>query len=591
MGDKSYWFEGEQKGNYSNNKKDTFDPGKGYIGIRLQQGVPLLDRDWNELEDIRRYNEQMLRKLYIGNGPLGDAFKIKALNPNANDFYISQGRCLVNGLEAVNEENCDSFVDLYSSQNDVDPKILNTVSSGSRIDTVYLDVWIEEIAEQDEGRLSEQEKEKLGNKNDVKMWTCTRHKVEWRVRIEQGKDSAPPANSGHNHLELARITRTGSVISENEIVDLRSTIRSTIDQVEWLKWMINALLRGEFPADNQEQLTTLESPYKSNLIEDSKGLLHIFYKPTKGECPILYKYSDINQPTKWSRDFSIADESVINFKVIDDYEGNIWIFWISEGWIHFGFFKSGSLGYKIKDNLLFDTKSDNHGEFYIVKDANHEFLWIFWYQDGVLYYNKIKSGKFIFKPHKVVNADLTKGTINSFLVNKSSKIYLLRCDKGLKYDVYDPAKDIVESSEVISSQANVNHCKPIIDKYENSYIFWISDSDIWVRYLDQKRDLKIISTASPGKDYWLFEKENGDIWLIFSQLSASSESNYWCKRFIDGMDWLNDMRLTGSRKNRYFVNAIDDHMGNAWIYWLEYKILLNQVAKVVLMRKRCYDSI
>nr|BFE80521.1 hypothetical protein GCM10020093_031220 [Planobispora longispora] len=47
---------------FSNNGVDTFDPGKGYIGIRLQQGVPLLDRDWNELEDIRRHFERELRR-------------------------------------------------------------------------------------------------------------------------------------------------------------------------------------------------------------------------------------------------------------------------------------------------------------------------------------------------------------------------------------------------------------------------------------------------------------------------------------------------------------------------------------------------
>ena len=45
-------------GNFSNHGIDTFDPDKDYIGIRLQQGVPLLDRDWNELEDIRRAAER-----------------------------------------------------------------------------------------------------------------------------------------------------------------------------------------------------------------------------------------------------------------------------------------------------------------------------------------------------------------------------------------------------------------------------------------------------------------------------------------------------------------------------------------------------
>ena len=38
-------------GNFS---RDTFDPAKAYVGVRLQQGVPVLDADWNELNDVIR---------------------------------------------------------------------------------------------------------------------------------------------------------------------------------------------------------------------------------------------------------------------------------------------------------------------------------------------------------------------------------------------------------------------------------------------------------------------------------------------------------------------------------------------------------
>jgi len=101
-GKKSYWMK-DQTGNFTLERKDTFDPAKRYVGIRLQQGVPLLDRDWNELEDIRRYEELMLRKWYIGNGTPDDGFRISAVDPTANDFKISAGRCLVDGFEVVNE--------------------------------------------------------------------------------------------------------------------------------------------------------------------------------------------------------------------------------------------------------------------------------------------------------------------------------------------------------------------------------------------------------------------------------------------------------------------------------------------------------
>ena len=55
-------------GNFSNGGVATFDEHKRYVGVRLQQGVPLLDRDWNELDDIRRFFEQRLREHYVGEG-------------------------------------------------------------------------------------------------------------------------------------------------------------------------------------------------------------------------------------------------------------------------------------------------------------------------------------------------------------------------------------------------------------------------------------------------------------------------------------------------------------------------------------------
>lgn len=45
---------------------------KQYIGVRMQQGVPLLDADWNELEDLRRVEFENLGRLVIGDGvPVG----------------------------------------------------------------------------------------------------------------------------------------------------------------------------------------------------------------------------------------------------------------------------------------------------------------------------------------------------------------------------------------------------------------------------------------------------------------------------------------------------------------------------------------
>ena len=232
---KSFWME-KQTGNFTLKGKDTFDPAKRYVGIRLQQGVPLLDRDWNELEDIRRYEEQMLRKWYIGNGTPDDGFRISAVDPAANDFMISAGRCMVDGFEAVNEpyfsvdvkfegdltntiskelksifesEGYPLSVDVNVTKNEEkenewvitegeqfivrkeDGKLniypyhirylqqegISDLSAPdkNRTDTVYLDVWIEEVTSDDDDALK--------NPEDVNEETTVRHKLEWLVRV------------------------------------------------------------------------------------------------------------------------------------------------------------------------------------------------------------------------------------------------------------------------------------------------------------------------------------------------------------------------------------------------------------------------
>lgn len=55
--------------------------GKQYVGVRLQQGVPILDADWNELEDLRRHELETVGSWLLGNGaPSGsDGFRIAAV--------------------------------------------------------------------------------------------------------------------------------------------------------------------------------------------------------------------------------------------------------------------------------------------------------------------------------------------------------------------------------------------------------------------------------------------------------------------------------------------------------------------------------
>lgn len=54
---------------------------KHYVGVRMQQGVPLLDCDWNEMEDIQKQNAEEIFHQFIGDGvPDGNTgFLVEAL--------------------------------------------------------------------------------------------------------------------------------------------------------------------------------------------------------------------------------------------------------------------------------------------------------------------------------------------------------------------------------------------------------------------------------------------------------------------------------------------------------------------------------
>jgi hypothetical protein len=200
---KSFWMS-DQKGNFSNGGDDTFDETKDYIGMRLQQGVPLLDRDWNELEDIRRYQDWALRDQYLGDGTPDNGFAISLIEGKVDDFNISSGRCLVDGFEAVNRAATS-----YSKQADV---AALTIPQGKRTDLVYIDLWISEI----HGTTD------VDNHKDIKIETCARHKIEWRVRVnETGKVMKP--EPFHHHYIIASIERDGGTITS--IKDMRTALR------------------------------------------------------------------------------------------------------------------------------------------------------------------------------------------------------------------------------------------------------------------------------------------------------------------------------------------------------------------------------
>ena len=193
-----------------------------YVGVRLQQGVPILDADWNELEDIRRFDLQTCLKHYFGDGiPDGNqGFQIGVVTQD-NNFKIEAGLALVEGMLVVNPHASLTYNDQAALFSLTLPALVQP-GAGVRDDLIYLDVWEEERDLSDGAAFDERLINPL-----IGIETCTRIERRWVVRVAPSVsalgDIAPQA--GHAYMALARIRRIENTprILLNRITDLRRT--------------------------------------------------------------------------------------------------------------------------------------------------------------------------------------------------------------------------------------------------------------------------------------------------------------------------------------------------------------------------------
>lgn len=191
-----------------------------YVGVRLQQGVPLLDSDWNELEDLRRLELQALVKLFIGTGvPVNnDGFRISA-SGDANNFSIHDGVILAGGMLVIN-----LGLTTYLAQPEQTGLPALTTPGGivDRTDMVYLEIWQDEIA----AAGGPDADSRLMNAV-VGVETAVRLRRRWQVKVAEGATNLggiTPA-AGHVLLPLALLRRRAgvAVIADAMVVDQRVT--------------------------------------------------------------------------------------------------------------------------------------------------------------------------------------------------------------------------------------------------------------------------------------------------------------------------------------------------------------------------------
>ncbi|MDN3522551.1 DUF6519 domain-containing protein [Halomonas ramblicola] len=228
-----------------------------YVGVRLQQGVPMLDADWNELEDVRRVEERLKLRDFFGNGiPAGNGgFRIGPVTED-NDFAIASGVAMVDGMLVVNRHAGLTYLG-QATVFGIPPSPLSPPASGTRDDLVVLDVWEQQVGAADGSGADP----RLVNPT-VGLETCRRIERRWAVRvIEDATDlAAVTPEAGHSYMPLARLRRAEGEarIESRRIFDRR---RKDLNVAEYLKVPVR-VERGGVTVDSDrlaERLSALRT--------------------------------------------------------------------------------------------------------------------------------------------------------------------------------------------------------------------------------------------------------------------------------------------------------------------------------------------
>lgn len=315
---------------------DTFDPLKAWISVRLQQGVPIVDADWNESDDARRFELRAYLKWFVGDGvPEGnDGFHIAPPPAAASGNFLIRthaaipggtsavdgalryaGRCLVDGLDVIigadtqftaqplhpSQPNAAALAAAWSGGGNPAVTVIDTApltTVGVANITVYLDVWERLVTPTEAPSMI---LPALG------IESCARRKREWVVRVASGL-ALPVAPAGHSYYVLGRIARPSATpvnIVAAHITDLREqrllTPPSTIITDAFggtvsdyrrgvgrpagnLRDAINSLARGETPGTVEATVDTAPSPslpleFMSQMFVDGAGGLIALWTP------------------------------------------------------------------------------------------------------------------------------------------------------------------------------------------------------------------------------------------------------------------------------------------------------------------------
>src|SRR5262245_27362605 len=181
-------------GNFSRN---TFDPSKTYVAVRLQQGVPLVDADWNELQDVTR------NELYDGLGLLLTnalpQFAMTCIPVGPNDIVVGPGTAVAGGrpvrVASAIRYTTQRYANAATAAADgVQPLPPPTGPTANRTDAVFLDIFEREVRSSEDPALINPA---------IGVETAVRLRREVVLRVAEGATAAPAPSPGHTFFLLA----------------------------------------------------------------------------------------------------------------------------------------------------------------------------------------------------------------------------------------------------------------------------------------------------------------------------------------------------------------------------------------------------
>src|SRR5262245_35230878 len=182
-------------GNFSKSPSTVLsaNQSKGYVGMYIEQGVPVLDRDLNLMQDLVAAALRSLIDKCIGDCAIGGGLSIVATT-TPNNFQISAGSVFLTGMEITLPATIN-----YSDQPGV-PAL--TTPTSVRTDVVFLDVSVAEV----DGATDPD----LTNSGDVGVQTSVRQKLTKVIRVAENSTALPAPPAGHSYFALAKFARTNS---------------------------------------------------------------------------------------------------------------------------------------------------------------------------------------------------------------------------------------------------------------------------------------------------------------------------------------------------------------------------------------------